>query len=135
MKTIRQYIEEAKNKGIVKNDAEVARKIGVTRAAVSRWCAGERTPSPEEARALAEIIQKNPGEVMAEAEAARTDDPATREIWERIANMCATTDAGAKNLTAEGRICIMSNSHRQFSAWFARWFGFATNSAGSCDVI
>jgi transcriptional regulator with XRE-family HTH domain len=88
MNLIGQHIDQAIAAGRVKNAAEMARKLEVTRATVCRWQGGERTPSAEEARALAELIGAPAGMVMAECEAQRAKDDATRAEWLRVARWC-----------------------------------------------
>lgn len=89
MKALWTYIDDAITKGIVRNDAEIARGAGVSRATVSRWRSGDRIPSDLEARKLATIIGANELELLAEVSAARAKDPATRAAWERMAAMCS----------------------------------------------
>lgn len=93
MKPIRMYLDEAENRGVVRNDAEIATRIGVARSAVSRWRAGERAPDDEQAIALAELLGIPEGEMLAECAAARAKSPATRAAWERIAKLASTTTA------------------------------------------
>ena len=90
MKPINLYLEEAIDSGKAKNDSDIARKIGATRSAVSSWRTGRRAPDDEEAIKLAELLGKEPGELLAECGAARAKTPATRQAWERVAARMAT---------------------------------------------
>lgn len=85
MKKISLYLDEAIQKGAAKNDSDIARKVGVTRAAVCDWRTGRRTPDDEPAVKIAELIGKDAGELLAECGAARAKTPETRAVWERIA--------------------------------------------------
>jgi len=85
MNLIGPHIENAIAAGRIKNSAEIARKLDVARATVSRWQAGDRTPSAEEARALADVIGAPEEMLMAECEAQRAKDEATRAVWLRVA--------------------------------------------------
>lgn len=89
MKALWSYIDESITNGIVRNDAEIARKVGVSRATVSRWRSGDRIPTDAETRAIAQVIKANELELLAEVSAARAKDPATRAAWERMAAMCS----------------------------------------------
>jgi len=91
MRQISRYIDEARNSGIIQNDADLARKIGIGRAAVSLWRSGERAPNENQAAALADLFGKP--EIMAEAMATRAKSDKARTMWERVAvalNKCTT---------------------------------------------
>ncbi len=90
MKKISMYLDELVDSGTVKNDSDTARRIGVTRAAVSDWRTGRRAPDDDQAVKLAELLGKDPGELLAECGAARAKTPATRQAWERIAARMAS---------------------------------------------
>lgn len=89
MNRIAEYLEAAIKEGKAKNDAEIARIVGVSRATISRWRDGECAPSAEQARHLAALLEAPAGMVMAEAEAERTKDAATRAEWLRVARLCS----------------------------------------------
>lgn len=93
MKPIKQYLNEAEQRGIVKNDAEIATRLGVARSAVSRWRAGERAPDDDQAIALAQLLGVPEGEMLAECAAARTKNPVTRAAWERVAKIASMSSA------------------------------------------
>jgi DNA-binding XRE family transcriptional regulator len=82
-------MDEAIDRGIVKNDSELARKLGITRQSVSAWRTGETYPDTDQAAALADLIGKP--EIMAECMAARAKRPETRAIWERAARTLSMT--------------------------------------------
>lgn len=88
MNRIAEYLDTAIKTGKAKNDAEIARIVAVSRATISRWRDGECAPSAEQARHLAELLEAPAGMVMAEAEAERTKDEATRAEWLRVARLC-----------------------------------------------
>lgn len=90
MKKISMYLDELVDSGTVKNDSDTARRIGVTRAAVSDWRTGRRAPDDDQAVKLTELLGKDPGELLAECGAARAKTPATRQAWERIAARMAS---------------------------------------------
>lgn len=91
MKPISRYLDDVIDRGLSKNDSETARKIGVTRAAVSDWRVGRRAPDDDQAVRLAELLGIEAGEVLAECGAARAKTPETRRAWERIAARMAAS--------------------------------------------
>lgn len=91
MKDIARYLDELIDAGTVKNDSDTARKLGLSRATVSKWRSGDRAPDDDEAVKLAELLGKDPGELLAECGAARAKTPETRRAWERVAARMAAT--------------------------------------------
>ncbi|MCK2088658.1 DUF3693 domain-containing protein [Thauera aromatica] len=105
MKPIRLYLDEAADRQIVKNDSDLARKLGVSRACVSDWRRGNASPNEDQAAALAELLGKP--EIMAECMAARTKRPETRAMWERAAK---TLSMAASFTAAAGVVLLTSPS-------------------------
>lgn len=93
MKPVRLYLDEAIDQGAAKNDSDIARRLKVTRAAVSDWRNGRRAPEDDAAIELAHLLGKPEGEILAECAAARAKNPTTRAAWERIAKMASMTTA------------------------------------------
>lgn len=129
MKPVRLYLDEAIQRGIVKNDAELSRRLDISRATVSKWRSGDRAPDDDEAVALAQLLGKPDGELLAECAAARAKNPTTRAAWERLARvasmtMCFTAVIGVALLAApspanaapalkmQASMCIMLTSKR-----------------------
>lgn len=84
MRNIASYMDEGIAKKMVKNDAAIAKSLGVKSATVSRWRSGERAPDEEEAIALARLIGHPEEELIAASAAARTKSPAAKAVWARI---------------------------------------------------
>lgn len=85
MKKIGLYLDEAIDSGVAKNSSDLAKKIGVSRSALSEWRAGRSCPSDDQAVKLAQLLRKEPGELLAECGAARAKSPETRRAWEIVA--------------------------------------------------
>lgn len=93
MKAIRNYLDEAIRSGVVKNDAEIARRLEVNRSAVSAWRSGAKAPDDDAAMGLAQLVGRPAGELLAECAAARAKTPKARAAWERVAKMASMTSA------------------------------------------
>jgi transcriptional regulator with XRE-family HTH domain len=91
MKKVKQYLDEAADRGLVKNDSELAARLGITRQSVSAWRKGDACPDPDQAAALASMLGRP--EVLAECMAARAKKPENRAMWERAANALRMTAA------------------------------------------
>lgn len=83
MKAIRLYLDEAAERGIVKNDNDIAERLGLNRSAVSQWRSGKTAPNEDQAARLAALLGKP--EIMAECMAHRAKVPEARAMWERAA--------------------------------------------------
>lgn len=87
MKAVSLYLDECISRGVAANDADIARKVGVHRSAVSQWRLNMTAPAEDAAAKLAELLGKP--EVMAECAAARAKTPEGRRMWERLARIAA----------------------------------------------
>lgn len=109
MKKISRYLDEAIDRGLAKNSADLAKMLGVSRSALSEWRAERSSPNDDQAVKLAEVLGKDAGELLAECGAARAKTPATRQAWERIAarmaisiTLCACIIHPSQSDAAEG---------------------------------
>lgn len=88
---ITEVIENAKN--LTGSDAATARQIGVVSGRIAEWKSGVRTPTPEQAAALADFIGVPWWVVVAASEAAaaerRGDIPKARQWRDRISQVTA----------------------------------------------
>lgn len=126
MRTVQSYLDQLIERGIAKNDSDIARRLGRSRAAVSRWRKDLDVPDDEAAAALEQMLDKRPGELMAEFQAARAKTPAMRSAWENVARICASAGlvmtvgtvsllgvtqdpfaAASQLVSSVGRLCIM----------------------------
>lgn len=91
MKPVRLYLDEAAERGLVKNDTDLGARLGVGRSAVCEWRKGRSAPNEDQAAALAALLGKP--EVMPECAAARAKTPQARAAWERLAKMASMSAA------------------------------------------
>lgn len=85
--------------------AEIARRMHTSEANVSRWRAGKVVPSAEQSRALAEVLHVPEDVFLAECEADRAKDEATRAIWLRVARFLRQA-ANTKALMAVAAVVL-----------------------------
>jgi hypothetical protein len=104
MKPISRYLDDAIDRGLSKNDSETARKIGVTRAAVSDWRVRKASTRRRSSGQACRALRIEAGEVLAECGAARAKTPETRRAWERIAaRMAASSITACAMVIATGQ--------------------------------
>ena len=85
---IEKYLDIAKKKNEIKSDSDLARKIGVTRAAINNW-RNEKPMSQEVILKLAKLCGEKPEKLLAEYELSRPHTPEVKSMWERIAGHAA----------------------------------------------
>lgn len=130
MKKVSMYLDEAQEIGAVKNDADLSKKLGISRASVSEWRSGKSTPNDDQAVKLAELLGKDPGELLAECGAARAKTPETRRAWERIAaRMAGATMAGLLAVT------VLPIESRTASSLDQTVTVFRSNERGDCPTV
>lgn len=81
MKTISEYLDEAKEKHSIKSDSELARQLGGSRQSVSDWRVSRSKPDDYACIRLAELLGINPLEIIAAANAEREADPERAKWW------------------------------------------------------
>lgn len=85
------YLQAAKRKIGAEKHAEVARTLGLSRAAMTKYYNGERIIDDYTAARVADILGLDPLTVIAQANAEREKDTARAAYWARIANKAAMT--------------------------------------------
>ena len=83
MKTTIQYLDAVKARLGIESDYGVAKALGITRAAVSRYRTGVGTFDDEVAMTVAEILKINPLEIIVASRAERAKNDVQRKKWER----------------------------------------------------
>jgi plasmid maintenance system antidote protein VapI/uncharacterized protein YceK len=84
MKTT-SYLDAARAKLGLPSDYALARHLGVPKETISNYRSGRRAFSNDIAARLAEILELDPLQVIADAELERATHPQKKELWQRIA--------------------------------------------------
>lgn len=87
--TTTKLLDAAKAASGCTTDYQFAKKFGLLLATVSRWRTGKGTFDDDHAAMIAEILGKEPGEVMALCAAERAKTDAGRTRWLRVAALLA----------------------------------------------
>lgn len=96
--TTTKYLDAVLQTELAKNDAEIARLLDVSRPTVSRWRKGECAPSAADAWRIERLLKMPEGVLMAECEAERAKDEATRAAWLRVARWCRRQTANGTHI-------------------------------------
>lgn len=86
-KLLDKYAEICK----ARSDADLARRLGLTRAAVNNWRKGTAHPDAESIEKMANAVGEPVGPWLAQIEAERARTPANRQVWLRLAATLGTT--------------------------------------------
>jgi len=128
MKSTEQYLGEVKDRLELPSDYAIAKALGVTRAAVSRYRMGHSMPDDLVCARIAEILGIEPMEVIAATNYQRSKTDEARTLWESIwgkaagaialnliafavgVSVAPSTKAMAsgENTVSSGSLCIMS---------------------------
>lgn len=73
----------------IRNDADLAARLNVSRGVVSNWRSG-RIPATTDCIRIADALGVEPEQFVLGCEADRTRDPKTRALWKSIASKIAT---------------------------------------------
>jgi len=90
MNTIK-YLQDAKCKLQIESDYALAKRLGITTAAISQYQTGKRVIDPYTAAKLAEVLEIDPMEIVAAAEEEREKDEKKREFWRTLSRKLAGT--------------------------------------------
>lgn len=96
--TINELLDATKDAKSIKSDGELARMLGVSKQAVSRYYLGERAPDEFACLKIAEALGKPLDTVIATVKASSEKDDTRREAWEnymkRLGGVAASLMAG-----------------------------------------
>ncbi len=79
-----QYLDEAKRKLNVESDYALSKRLGCTTSAISNYRAGRSRMDDVMAVKVAEILERNPLELLASLNLERAKDEDVRRVWQGI---------------------------------------------------
>lgn len=79
-----QYLDEAKRKLHIDSDYALSKRLGCTTSAISNYRAGRSRMDDVMAVKVAEILEKNPLELLASLNLERAKDDEVKEVWKGI---------------------------------------------------
>jgi plasmid maintenance system antidote protein VapI len=132
MDTTRELLDKVKEKFDLSSDNKLAQKIGISRERISRYRHTSGALGADAAVKVAQLLEIDPGYVLACMEAERTDSEAARAEWHKLADrvkplgvvaalllLAATpcpTPANAAPTKAGSGICILCKVRRAIAS-------------------
>jgi transcriptional regulator with XRE-family HTH domain len=124
MTTTIELLDQAKAASGCATDYQFGKRFGIKQGTLSMWRTGNRNFDDSHAALIAEILHREPGEIMALCAAERAKDEGNRSRWLRVAALLAaavippSASAGAHNNGSfsdknQGAIGIMSTRLRR----------------------
>lgn len=98
--TTTEFLDLVKARHGLSSDYALADKLGLTRSMVSAYRNGKRMLGDESAMRVAELLELDPGFVLACVEAERSHSPAIRAAWENLADLVKRHGAAAAVMLA-----------------------------------
>lgn len=95
METTNELLDKVKARYGLPSDYALAAKLGMTRAGISGYRNGRSKLGDDAALRVAELLDLNPGYVLACMEAERTHSDAARAAWEKLADFVKHHGAAA----------------------------------------
>lgn len=127
MSATKLLLDKYRQTCLPQNDNGMAKRLRVSRAAVSRWATGKGHPNPEAVEQMAKDLGEPTGPWLAQIEAERARTPSDKRVWLRLAATLGTTLAIAVIALpshAEGAATEASNAAYCVKFWLAiigRW--------------
>lgn len=112
MKSTEQYLGEVKDRLELPSDYAIAKALGVTRAAVSRYRMGHSMPDDLVCARIAEILCIEPMEVIAATNYQRSKTDEARTLWESIWGKAAGAIALSLIACAVGALAVVPSPAR-----------------------
>ncbi len=104
-----EYLDQAKKALNIQSDYALAKRLGVTRKAISTYRSGKSWPDAYACTRLAIILKLDPAQVIADLERQHEKNPARRDFWvfflsraALVAGICCTLALTSIGSTAEG---------------------------------
>ena len=87
------YIDELADKHHLRSDSDAGRLLGHDRAAIHNWRHGKNAPDDDTCIKLADMLHREPAELLAAAALFRAKTPKARKVWgELVKRFASTTD-------------------------------------------
>jgi transcriptional regulator with XRE-family HTH domain len=115
MKTINEYLDEAKNRLGLASDYQLCKHFGVSTGTVSNWRKGARGLDNYSAMKLGEAIGKDPLAIIATTEAERETDAEKKANWSSWAKKLQGMTAACVILASSVAVIPEANAASRFS--------------------
>ena len=120
MSATKNLLDKYRETCLPQNDNGIANRLGVSRAAVSRWVNGKGHPNPKAIEQMAKELGEVTGPWLAQIEAERATTPSDKRVWLRLAATLGTALAIAvvalphvASAATNWGLPIVSNWHRR----------------------
>lgn len=110
MENTNELLDEVKRRHKIGSDYALAKRLGITRSVVSAYRTGKRNLGEDVAVTVADLLDVDPGYVLACMEAERTTHPAARAAWERMADLVKRHGAAAIFVLAAAPLALYPES-------------------------
>lgn len=112
MNTTQTLLARVKELKGLTSDYQLAKLLGVSRQAVSHWQNGRHELDQTTAVQVAELLQVDPMQVMAELQCARASNTRERHVWERYRGRVHTATVAAVAVLAgiSGGVTVKSDT-------------------------
>jgi transcriptional regulator with XRE-family HTH domain len=101
MKTTVEFLDAVSAKLGGASDYAIAKELGVTRSAVSRYRNGHGGFDDETAMKVARVLDIDPGAVVTAAHAERSKSPELRRVWASLADRFAVNFEGLLDILGQ----------------------------------
>lgn len=95
MRTVQDYISEARKKQNIYSNNKLALKLGITNGAISAIFKGKSLPAEETIIKLAELAEIPPEQALLDLACWKASSPKSKEIWDKlrklVLTLCAAT--------------------------------------------
>lgn len=98
-----ELLDQVKARYGLHSDYSLSAKLGLTRSVVSAYRNGKRMLGDDAALKVAELLDLDPGYVLACMEAERSHSAAAKAAWERLADLVKHHGGGRRVVAIGGR--------------------------------
>lgn len=133
MKSTVEYIKEAKSKLGISSDYALSKELGLTKQAISKYQAGERVMDDYTAAKIANVLEINPLEPIAAANAEREKDSQKADFWRRLATSGKAASL-ASLLIFGGFLADSGGVDNLHSIHYAKWLVYVILTAAAVGL-